>query len=28
LLAAAEEGLNAGIFEQEPKAVAWLDAAD
>jgi hypothetical protein len=25
LLAAAEEGLNAGIFEQEPEAIAWLE---
>jgi hypothetical protein len=28
LLEAAEEGLKAGIFEQEPQAIAWLDAAD
>ncbi len=28
LLAAADEGLNASIFEQELEAIAWLDTAD
>ncbi len=28
LLAAAEEGLHAGIFEQESDAIAWLDTVD
>ncbi len=28
LLAAAEEGLHAGIFQHESEALAWLDKAD